>query len=143
PARRTASSEYGASVAMKALGTLHARAWNGAVSELLGRGAPLPTELRTQMESRFGADFSDVHHTGNWQGSQGDVGCLAQRAQDSPGGARPPEFRRQKIEDAIQQAKSTFEPCTWRCLRQPVRAFDPAPVRPTWSSFLAHRRSCK
>lgn len=43
-----------------ALGALHAAAGNGAVTQLLGGGAPLADDVRSEMEARFGESFADV-----------------------------------------------------------------------------------
>jgi len=57
---RSAPATHGTISTFDALGTLHAWGGNGAVSQLVGGGAPLAPDLRSQMESRFGAEFSDV-----------------------------------------------------------------------------------
>ncbi|WP_341890334.1 DUF4157 domain-containing protein [Variovorax sp. YR752] len=46
------------------MATLHASAGHHAVRQLLGSGAPLPDEVRAEMEARFGTSFADVRvHT--------------------------------------------------------------------------------
>jgi hypothetical protein len=59
-ARRTPVAALGPTPAFNALGTLHAWGGNGAVSSLLGTGAPLAETTRREFEQRFGASFADV-----------------------------------------------------------------------------------
>ncbi|HEY4265158.1 MAG TPA: DUF4157 domain-containing protein, partial [Micropepsaceae bacterium] len=49
-----------AAPALDAMRALHGQAGNRAVTQAIGPGIPLAPELRTEMESRFGADFHDV-----------------------------------------------------------------------------------
>ena len=45
---------------LESIALLHAGAGNGAVTQLLGVGAPLPDHMRAEMGERFGVDFADV-----------------------------------------------------------------------------------
>src|SRR4051812_23008029 len=46
--------------AMDSMRVLQGRAGNHAMAQALGRGMPLPPDVRSEMEARFGTDFGEV-----------------------------------------------------------------------------------